>query len=290
MYSYFGEVNVIDQNDNPDILFVSLYDCNMEIVKTINSKIKVFFTGENTTYNISYYPFNEDEEMNKIFDINCGFKYSNTRFPLWLTYYPYYDYSEEENNIIKYIQESYDINIKKDKQFLSTLLSYNDSSSNNYRQVLYEIFSKYDIVICASSLFNNYPSIGNRIEDKIEHISNSVFNICPENSYGEGYFTEKFFQALEAGTIPIYWASDYPEENIINKNKYVYCDFNDIDNLNNLIKDVINNNDTRLKYINEPLFTDDAGIHIKKYYDDLKNKIIEQLDMKNIVYNLVTST
>lgn len=32
------------------------------------------------------------------------------------------------------------------------------------------------------------------------------------------YFTEKIFQALEGGTIPIYWAIDFPEPEIINKN------------------------------------------------------------------------
>lgn len=284
---YLGDINIVDYNDNPDILFVSLYDCDIELVKSINSKIKILFIGENTKYNICYYPFDNDEDMNTIFDIICGFKYTNTRFPLWIMYYPYYDYNEEDDNIIKYIQNSYDLNINKEKLYLSTLLSYNDSTSNNYRQVLYEIFSKYDTVICASSLFNNFPKIGNRIQDKIEHISNSTFNICPENSDGEGYFTEKFFQALESGTIPVYWASDYPEENIINKNKYIYCDFKDDNYLNYILKEVINNTEIKLNYINGPIFTNDAGIHIKKFYEDLKSKIIEQLDAKNITYNLL---
>jgi glycosyltransferase involved in cell wall biosynthesis len=286
---YFGDVNVVDYNDNPDILFVSLLGGDIETMKTVNAKIKIFFTGENPTYNISHYPFNNDEEMNKIFDINCGFKYSNTRFPLWLMYYPYYDYKEDEDNIIKYIQSAYDINVKKEKPFLSTLLSHNDSHSNNYRQVLYEIFSNYDDVICASSLFNNYPTIGPTNEDKINHISKSTFNICPENSYGEGYFTEKIFQALESGTIPVYWSSDYPEENIINKNKYIFCNFNDINAINSInatINDVVNNNDKKLTYIEGPIFKDDAGTHIKTFYDNLKNKIKEQLDIKNIPYDL----
>jgi len=31
------------------------------------------------------------------------------------------------------------------------------------------------------------------------------FNICPENGLGDGYCTEKLFQAFESGSIPIYW-------------------------------------------------------------------------------------
>ena len=40
----------------------------------------------------------------------------------------------------------------------------------------------------------------------------------------EGYFTEKIFQAFEGGTIPLYWSIGFPEPDIINKNKYCFCD------------------------------------------------------------------
>ena len=146
--------------------------------------------------------------------------------------------------------------------------------------------SKYAPVICASTLFNNYPKIGNLPSEKIDHISESVFNICPENSHGDGYITEKIIHALEAGTIPIYWAAEYPETNIINKNKYIFCDPSNIEKLEKTIDDAVKNEDIRQTYLKGDLFTKDAGIHIKKFYDDLKNNIKQQLDEKNISYVL----
>jgi len=282
---HFGEVKIVNIDDNPDILLVSVLGGNISIVKNYKAKIKLFFTGENTAYNPYHYQFNDDKTLKENFDIIVGFKYSNIRFPLWITYYKYLDYKEDEDNILKHIQESYNKNIKKEKKFLTTLLSHNDSYQNNIRPFLYSIMSTYKTVICASTLFNNYPTIGNLPSDKIDHISESVFNICPENSYGEGYITEKIIHALEAGTIPIYWASEYPESNIINKNKYIFCDSSDSIKIQKTIDDAVNNKEIRQSYIDGDVFTKDAGIHIKKFYDDLKNNIKQQLDEKNIPYD-----
>ena len=282
---YFGEVKIVNVGDNPDILLVSVLGGNISYVKYIKAKIKMFFTGENVSYLHYHHQFNDDNVLKDNFDIITGFKYTNTRFPLWLMYYDYYDYTDDDN-IIKHIQNSYNKNVKKKKKFLTTLLSHNNSMQNNLRPYLYNLMSKYTQVTCASTLFNNYARIGNTKLDKINHISDSVFNICPENSHGEGYFTEKLFQALEAGTIPIYWASDYPEKDIINRNKYIYCDSNDVPKLEKTIDEAVKNKNIRHTYIDGDIFTKDAGIHIKKFYDDLKNNIKQQLDEKNIPYQL----
>jgi len=283
---HFGEVKTVGVNDNPDILLVSVLGGNINLVKDYKAKIKLFFTGENTSYNPYHHQFDDDNVLKENFDIIVGFKYNNVRFPLWISYYKYLDYKEDEDNIIKHLQESYDKNVKKEKKFLTTLLSHNNSFQNNFRPYLYNLMLKYAPVICASTLFNNYPKIGNLPSEKIDHISESVFNICPENSHGEGYITEKVIHALEAGTIPIYWASEYPETNIINKNKYIFCDPNNIEKLEKTIDDAVKNEDIRQTYLKGELFTKDAGIHIKKFYDDLKNNIKQQLDEKNISYVL----
>ncbi len=52
------------------------------------------------------------------------------------------------------------------------------------------------------------------------------FNICPENSLGVGYYTEKVVEAYAAGCIPIYWSDhnvshDFNEKSFINTAKYV---------------------------------------------------------------------
>ena len=47
---------------------------------------------------------------------------------------------------------------------------------------------------------------------------NFRFAICPENSDTEGYVTEKLFDAISSGCIPIYSGSNnMPEPEVINK-------------------------------------------------------------------------
>ncbi|HUX43067.1 MAG TPA: glycosyltransferase family 10 [Rectinemataceae bacterium] len=60
-------------------------------------------------------------------------------------------------------------------------------------------------------------------DDKIAFLRQYRFTICPENARGEGYVTEKLFQAFEAGCIPIYnGSSDNPEPRVIDKDAILY--------------------------------------------------------------------
>jgi len=66
-----------------------------------------------------------------------------------------------------------------------------------------------------------------KIEDKIEILRNYKFALCFENAVMEGYITEKIFDALMAGCVPIYYGApdikNYLPENI-------FIDFRDFKN------------------------------------------------------------
>ena len=98
-----------------------------------------------------------------------------------------------------------------------------------------------------------------------------MYNICPENSAYEGYFTEKIFQAFEGGTIPLYWAIDLPEPEIINRNKYWFCDINNRELLEKSIHNMCTNPN---QYIEGDLFTKDAGKQIQLFYSTLLENIL----------------
>ena len=90
----------------------------------------------------------------------------------------------------------------------------------------------------------------------------------------EGYFTEKIFHAFEGGTIPLYWATDFPEPEIINKNKYCFCYVN---NKEKLEKSKYNAFTNPSQYINGPLFTKNAGKQIQLFYSTLLENILLHL-------------
>ena len=269
----------VNYKENPDILIASV-NGNINTIDTIKAKCKIFYYGENLD---RYPPYNNIELLKSKFDIIAGFKYTNKkekiyRFPLWLIYYPFYNLNDKENNIINYIENKYSENMKKNKTMFATLISRHDRGGQ--RKKIYNVLSNYGNIYCAGVFNNNTNKIGQTQKEKIDYISNSLYNICPENSSYEGYTTEKIFQAFEAGTIPLYWGHDLPEKEILNKNKYCFCNIKDNNILKQQIEDILINRD---KYIQGNIFNENAKNVIETYYNDLINEI------KNIYHKFIFS-
>ena len=270
--SNIGSCKLVLPNDNPDILVASVFG-NIDNITKHKAKCKIFYYGENLN---RFPPYNNDDLMQNTFDLIIGFKYTNLekktlRFPLWLMYYDYYNYSTEDN-IISHIENKYKENIKKDKPLFATIIARHDREGQ--RGKIWHSLSKYEAtkgkIIAAGDYRQNTHKIGLRCEDKITHISQGIYNICPENSTYEGYFTEKIFQAFEGGTIPLYWAIDLPEKGLINENKYCFCNVNNERELNESINNAMMCPE---KYLDGNVFTENAGNIIKEYYDNLRDNI-----------------
>jgi len=270
-------VQIVNYNNNPDILIASVFG-GINIVQNSKAKCKIFYYGENLD---RYSPYNNEKLLLDTFDLVVGFKYTNLekkqiRFPLWLMYYKFYNY-KPEHNIIDYIENKYKKNIKKEyKTVFTTLIARHDRGGQRTKIYNEIVNNNYGIIMCPSNLKKNTNAIGNTTEDKINYISKSVYNICPENSTFEGYFTEKIIQAFEGGTIPFYWAIDLPEKGLINENKYCYCDIDNPIKLKENIKNAIENPNY---YLEGNVFTDTAPDIISNYYNTLINNIKIKLNI-----------
>ena len=274
------EVKIVKYTENPDILFASV-NGNINNVINLNAKCKVFFYGENLN---RYPPYNNDTILQNTFDLIVGFRYTNLdkkilRFPLWLMYYDYYNF-KNNMNIITYIENKYIENIKKNKTIFASIVARHDREGQ--RTKLCNALSKYESIIGLGKIMspadfrNNTKKIGCSSQDKINYISQGIYNICPENSVYEGYYTEKIFQAFEGGTIPIYWAIDLPEKGLINENKYCFCNINNEKQFHDSIENAIMNPKS---YLEGNIFTENAVNIIQKYYDDLRDNIKIKLSL-----------
>lgn len=250
-----GSVELVRFNENPDLLIASCFGDINRVLHT-RAKKKMFYYGENL---INYPPYNNDQLLHRTFDLVVGFKSSkgHIRFPLWLIYYPYYNYNADDN-VLKYVQAEYDRNMQTDKTIFATHVARHDR--NGLRSLICNEVQKYGKVMYPGAFRNNTNRIGLSSKDKIDYISHSTFNICPENSSFEGYCTEKIFQAFEGGTIPLYWGIDSPEPGIIHTNKY--CFYRGVD----AIEHAITHPD---EYTKGPLFTDDAPKMLSDFYQNL---------------------
>tara|TARA_B100001996_G_scaffold374885_1_gene354114 strand:+ start:618 stop:1559 length:942 start_codon:yes stop_codon:yes gene_type:complete len=275
--SNFPNESIIKVNpeENPTILICSVFgDINM--VKNTKARYKIFYTGENPN---RYSPYNDDKLLCRTFDLIIGFNktdLSNKRinFPLWLYMWSrdkkVYNY-DKKNNILSYIEGRNRENLKNKKGKFATFVSSHDCT---VRRKIGNEMERYGKVFYPGKFRKNTKEISNRIDrwtDKINYISDSIYNICPENSKGEGYFTEKIFHAFEAGTIPIYWAIDYPEPRVINRKRLLLVD---LDNIGK-IGDVIVNKE---RYLEGPLFIKGADEYVNELYTTLIKELGKIID------------
>ena len=266
-FSTIDTIKLVEKNENPDILFCSIFG-DINIVKNISAKCKIFFTGENLNFYPGKPPYNNEQLLLETFDLILGFKYTDLskkrlRFPLWLSHYPFYD-TKTDNNIIDYLEKQYLINKNLNKYNIAAIIARHDMGGQRI-QITKEV-EKYISVLAPGRFYNNTTPIGLTQLDKINYLKQCKYNICPENSESEGYCTEKIFQALESGTIPIYWGVSYPEVDIINENKYCFCDIKNPEKMSKSIKDAIENPD---KYLEGNIFKENSKEIIQQYYDDL---------------------
>lgn len=286
-----GQVKLVNYNENPDILIASVFG-NINIIKHVRAKCKLFYYGENLN---RYPPYNNEQLLLDTFDLIVGFKDTNIdkkqiRFPLWLMYYKYYNYTLE-CNLIDYIEKKYKENKEnkeKQKTIFATLVARHDregqrtkicneienylktttNTTTNTTKIMYPGLFRHNI-----GLNNN---IGPNTNDKINYISQGLYNICPENSAFEGYFTEKIVQAFEAGTIPLYWAVDLPEKGLINENKYCFCNIDNPNELKAQINKALAHPDY---YLEGNVFTEEAPIILSNYYNTLISNIKIKLNL-----------
>lgn len=280
----------IDIN-NPDILFFSVFYklSPQDFVKSHPSvKIKIFFTGEDTTSNKSRGSGSDHYYLNYA-DIILGFKYiehpNYIRFPLWLTYI----------NIEKYNMGKKCLPFSKMRDFKPN--SYNfcciisNHDSNNTRTSIVNNLYNYKPVYCAGNIFKHSNNV-NHIRvgcGKGEHnkqllLNKYKFNICSESSITPGYITEKIFECLIAGCIPIYYSLENTpiESDIINNNFIIKYDNN---NYQSAIQKIINldsNPNNFQDFIKQNPLTNNAYQHIIEYYDKLKTKLLLFIKSNNI--------
>jgi Fe-S cluster biosynthesis and repair protein YggX len=165
------------------------------------------------------------------------------RFPLWLLYYfnPY-----DTRDIIKKKLDNFKKKYNKTK-FCSLVASHDKTG---IRTKIYNEVSKIAPIDCPGKLLHNDDTLKNVFfDDKALYLQQYQFNICPENTKSQGYVTEKLFQSLYSGCIPIYsgWSRD-PEPGIINPDVILWFE---PDSDNNMLI-----NEIQKMYLNEKLALD----------------------------------
>ena len=171
------------------------YDCH-----------KVAYTGENV----------HADKLKPYCDNSLSFSKTtkhNKRLPLWLWYIDWFGKPTGNPNYLvpkDWLYPDRNPNFKKEKtEFCATIFS-------NPVPQRYEAINRLSQI----SAVHHYGKGGRHLpqgeQAKLQVLSNYRYNICLENSIGEGYVTEKILHAFVAGCIPIYYGSRMVKDDFLN--------------------------------------------------------------------------
>ncbi|WRE21615.1 fucosyltransferase [Helicobacter pylori] len=225
-------------NEFSDLVFSNPLGSSRKILSYQNAK-RVFYTGENEVpnFNLFDYAIGFDE-----LDFNDRY----LRMPL------YYDHLHYEAELVNDTTSPYKLQpdslyalkkpshcFEKNHPNLCALInneidplkrgfaSFVASNANApKRNAFYDALNSIEPVTGGGSVRN---TLGYKVGNKSEFLSQYKFNLCFENSQGYGYVTEKILDAYFSHTIPIYWGSPSVAKDFNPKSFVNVHDFNNFD-------------------------------------------------------------
>lgn len=241
-----------------------------------NCDARIFVERENlhkSHFKVYLHRFLEDSRI----DLSLGFDSLDhpqyMRFPFWMMWSVFSptathkDIEEQIKQMESSSNHSYD-----NRKFCAYLCSHNDKG----RRKIYEQFSEIGKVDCDGKLFHNNDELKIKFnDDKLSYLSNYRFNLTPENTNYKDYVTEKLFEAISSGCIPIYHGSDnQPEREILNLDAIVFIEVGEenTDALN-LVRELNSDKNKYLEFANQKRFNPGAADLIWSYYEELEKRI-----------------
>lgn len=209
------------KDKNKKICFYSTFG-NRDIVGKTYGDVNIFFTGENLKRG-EHKRYADHLLCNPFIDLSLGFERFEDdkylRFPLWI-HYMFAPESRDEEIVAKCKQ------LNRPDMGLRSKFACHVSSEDvmGLREAICKQLMAVDKVDCAGKVMHNCDDLWRVFgDDKKAFLMNYKFNVCPENSNAIGYVTEKLFQAIEAGCVPIYWGcNNYPEQEVLNYDSILF--------------------------------------------------------------------
>ena len=248
--------SVVEESDDPDYVIYSI-GSKTEFLK-YKKAIWIFHTVENIRPD-----FNICDYAAEFSDIKYDDRY--VRVPNYCFYTEDYKLAKEKSDKVWTRKDI------ESKEFCNFVYS-NGGFADPSREIFYIKLSEYKKVLSGGRYLNN---IGGPVDSKLDFQSKFKFSIAFENASYKGYTTEKILQAFAAGTVPIYYGNlDVARE--FNPKSFINChDYSSFEEVIEKVKELDNDDDKFLEYINEPCFNKEMYMEnpLQNWGDFLENII-----------------
>ncbi len=261
-------------NKNPKLKFAffSVFG-NREIINDVNADVKIFYSAENLKVD-NYLVYSDHFLSSNKINLSMGYEYFDheryVRFPNWMDVF-----FLKKEDIKKTCNQLRYPNIANKNCFAACVASH---GGKGLRDSIVDSLNDIDTVSCSGKFRHNDDSLVTQFNDnKIEYLKSFYFNICPENSNAMGYVTEKLFQSISVGCIPIYWGSyNKPELEVLNQDAIIFWNPK-ADNSSSikLIKELYNSPKLMQEYIKQPRLIEGAEDYILSIIDSIEKKIMK---------------
>ncbi|MCQ2881419.1 fucosyltransferase [Helicobacter pylori] len=242
LYFILSQRYTITLHQNPnefsDLVFSNPLGAARKILSYQNAK-RVFYTGENEVPNFNLFdyaigfdelnfndrylrmPLYYDRLHHKAESVNdTTAPYKLKPDSLYALKKPSHHFKENHPNLCAVVNNESD---PLKRGFASFVAS---NANAPKRNAFYDALNSIEPVTGGGSVRN---TLGYKVENKNEFLSQYKFNLCFENSQGYGYVTEKILDAYFSHTIPIYWGSPSVAKDFNPKSFVNVHDFNNFD-------------------------------------------------------------
>ncbi len=225
-------------NKPSDLVFSNPLGSARKILSYQNTK-RVFYTGENEAPNFNLFDyaigFDELDFNNRYLRMPLYYAYlhykaeivNDTTSPyklkpnsLYALKKPSHKFKENHPNLCAVVNNESD----PLKRGFASFVASNPNAP--IRNAFYDALNSIEPVTGGGAVKN---TLGYKVENKNEFLSQYKFNLCFENSQGYGYVTEKIIDAYFSHTIPIYWGSPSVAKDFNPKSFVNVHDFNNFD-------------------------------------------------------------
>ena len=194
-----------------------------KLIRQVKADVKIFYSAENLK-RINFAQYADHALSERCIDLAMGYEVFEdpryVRFPLWMDYMFPADSTEEQIRAkckeLRYPQ------MQPNRKFCCMVAS---NSADGLRDEMFNAISQIAHVDSAGKYLHNDDSLVTEFADnKQVYLKSYLLNICPENTAAYGYTTEKIFEAISCGCIPIYWGAELADKAVINVDAIIFWD------------------------------------------------------------------